>query len=185
TVSRPEEYVQNALKDAPPGDEQIALRSSLLDLVRSRAELLDRLNRELNAYLSESITLQLNQKQLQSMTEALRLTLDEQMFWIPSNKPLDWEWFKAAPARLRYQFSSVLWATEIKQIGQSLSKQAWAFIPLTLLLLLTAWKRPAILQALRNLHADIGHFRRDSQLHTPRALFLNLVLALPGAIVLA
>ncbi|MDP1137002.1 hypothetical protein Q6325_30670, partial [Klebsiella pneumoniae] len=44
---------------------------------------------------------------------------------------------------------------------------------------------PAILQALRNLHADIGHFRRDSQLHTPRALFLNLVLALPGAIVLA
>ncbi len=46
TVSRPEEYVQNALKDAPPGDEQIALRSSLLDLVRSRAELLDRLNRD-------------------------------------------------------------------------------------------------------------------------------------------
>ena len=185
TVSRPEEYVQNALKDAPPGDEQIALRSSLLDLVRSRAELLDRLNRELNAYLSESITLQLNQKQLQSMTAALRLTLDEQMFWIPSNKPLDWEWFKAAPARLQYQFSSVLWATEIKQIGQSLSKQAWAFIPLTLLLLLTVWKRPVILQALRNLHADIGHFRRDSQLHTPRALLLNLLLALPGAIVLA
>ncbi len=185
TVSRPEEYVQNALKDAPPGDEQIALRSSLLDLVRSRAELLDRLNRELNAYLSESITLQLNQKQLQSMTAALRLTLDEQMFWIPSNKPLDWEWFKAAPARLQYQFSSVLWATEIKQIGQNLSKQAWAFIPLTLLLLLTAWKRPVILQALRNLHADIGHFRRDSQLHTPRALLLNLLLALPGAIVLA
>ena len=49
TVSRPEEYVQNALKDAPPGDEQIALRSSLLDLVRSRAELLVRLDRELNA----------------------------------------------------------------------------------------------------------------------------------------
>ncbi len=56
------------------------------------------------------------------------------MFWIPSNKPLDWEWFKAAPARLQYQFSSVLWATEVKQIGQNLSKQAWAFIPLTLLL---------------------------------------------------
>ena len=119
------------------------------------------------------------------MTAALRLTLDEQMFWIPSNKPLDWEWFKAAPARLQYQFSSVLWATEIMQIGQSLSKHAWAFIPLTLLLLLTVWKRPVILQALRNLHADIGHFRRDSQLHTPRALLLILLLALPGALVLA
>lgn len=185
TVSRPEEYVQNVLQAAPADDEQAVLRSSLLDLVRSRAELLDRLNRELNAYLSESITLQLNQKQLQSMTDALRLTLDEQMFWIPSNKPLDWEWLKAAPSRLQYQFSTVLWTTEIQQIWQSLAKRSWAFIPLTLMLLLAAWKRPAILQALRNLHADIGHFRRDGQLHTPRALLLNVLLALPGAIVLA
>lgn len=50
TVSRPDEYVQDALKGTPPGDEQVVLRSSLLDLVRSRAELLDRLNRELNAF---------------------------------------------------------------------------------------------------------------------------------------
>lgn len=185
TVSRPDEYVQNALKDAQPSDEQATMRASLLDLVRSRAELLDRLNRELNAFLSESITLQLNQKQLQSMTAALRLTLDEQMFWIPSNKPLDWDWLKAAPARLQYQLSSVLWSVEISQIWQSLVKQAWAFIPLLLMLLLAAWKRSAILQALRNLHADIGHFRNDSQLHTPRAIVLNLLLALPGAIVLA
>ncbi len=184
TVSRPDEYVQNALKGAQPGDEQNVLRSNLLDLVRSRAELLDRLNRELNAYLSESITLQLNQKQLQSMTEALRITLDEQMFWIPSNKPLDWDWLKAAPSRLKYQFTSVLWTAEITQIWQSLVKRAWVFIPLGVMLLLAAWKRPATLQALRNLHADIGHFRRDSQLHTPRALFLNLLMALPGTIVL-
>lgn len=185
TVSRPDEYVQNALKDAQPSDEQATMRASLLDLVRSRAELLDRLNRELNAFLSESITLQLNQKQLQSMTAALRLTLDEQMFWIPSNKPLDWDWLKAAPARLQYQLSSVLWSVEISQIWQSLVKQAWSFIPLLLMLLLAAWKRSAILQALRNLHADIGHFRNDSQLHTPRAIVLNLLLALPGTIVLA
>lgn len=185
TVNRPDDYVQNILKNTLPSDEQVALRASLLDLVRLRAELLDRLNRELNAYLSESITLQLNQKQLQGMTEALRLTLDEQMFWIPSNKPLDWDWFKAAPARLQYQLSSVLWTSELSQVGQSLLKRAWAFIPLSLLLLLAVWKRPAILQALRKLHADIGHFRNDSQLHTPRALFLNLLLALPGAIVLA
>ncbi len=80
------------------------------------------------------------------------------MFWIPSNKPLDWDWFKAAPARLQYQFTSVLWASEISQVGQSLLKRAWVFIPLALLLLLAAWKRPAILRALRKLHADIGHF---------------------------
>src|SRR5690554_2700040 len=185
TVSRPDEYVQNALKDAPPGDEQIALRSSLLDLVRSRAELLDRLNRELNAYLSESITLQLNQKQLQSMTDALPTTLDEQMFWIPSNKPLDWEWLKAAPERLAYQVSSIAWIQEAQQAWQVVAKRIGWLLPVLLSMLLLAWKRPKIIQGLRDLHADIGHYRNDNQLHTPRAIILNLLLATPVSLILA
>lgn len=185
TVSRSDEYVERVLRDTPSSDEQIALRSSLLDLVRSRADLLDRLNRELNAYLSESITLQLNQKQLQSMTAALRTTLDEQMFWIPSNKPLDWDWIKAAPDRLKYQFTSVLWGNETSLVWQSLVKRIWWFTPLFVFMFVVLWKRPKIIQALRDLHADIGHFRNDSQMHTPRALFLNLLLAAPGALALA
>lgn len=185
TVSRSDEYVERVLRDTPSSDEQIALRSSLLDLVRSRADLLDRLNRELNAYLSESITLQLNQKQLQSMTAALRTTLDEQMFWIPSNKPLDWDWIKAAPDRLKYQFTSVLWGNETSLVWQSLLKRIWWFTPLFVFMFVMLWKRPKIIQALRDLHADIGHFRKDSQMHTPRALFLNLLLAAPGALALA
>lgn len=183
-ISDPEDYVQKALKGAATGDEQLALRSSLIDLVRSRAELLDRLNRELNAYLSESITLQLNQKQLQNMTDALRLTLDEQMFWIPSNKPLDWDWIKAAPERLQHQLSTQHWLDEAKQVGQVLQQRGWWFIPLLATLLLMIWKRPKTLQALRNLHADIGHYRNDRQLHTPRAILLNLLLAAPVALVL-
>ena len=184
TVSRPDEYVDNLLKDTPPGDEKVALRSSLIELVRSRADLLDRLNRELNAYLSEAITLQLNQKHLQSMTASLRATLDEQMFWIPSNKPLDWEWLKNAPERLQYQLSRMLSKTDLKKISQSVVQRAGWLLPVFLVLLLTAWKRPAILRKLGELHADIGHFRRDSQLHTLQALILNFTLALPGAVVL-
>lgn len=185
TVSRPDEYVKNSLKNAEHSEETMTLRTSLLDLVRSRSDLLDRLNRELNAYLSESITLQLNQKQLQSMTAALRLTLDEQMFWIPSNKPLDWDWLKSAPERLQYQLSMVLWKTDFEQTKQSIVKRAGWLVPLLLLMLLAAWKRSAIIQALRDLHTDIGHFRRDSQLHTPQAILLNLLLAAPVAIIFA
>ncbi|NLZ80047.1 MAG: mechanosensitive channel MscK, partial [Gammaproteobacteria bacterium] len=185
TVSRPDEYVQTALNDMVEGEERAALSSSLLELVRSRAELLDRVNRELNAFLSESITLQLNQKQLQSMTAALRLTLDEQMFWIPSNKPLDLDWLKAAPERLHYQLTTVLWKSDVSHVWQSLVKRVLWFTPLLLVMLLAIWQRPRIVQALRSLHADIGHFRNDSQWHTPRAIGLNLLLALPGALVLA
>ncbi|MCB1678455.1 MAG: mechanosensitive channel MscK [Halioglobus sp.] len=184
SVSRPEEYVQNVLKEAPLGNKQTALRANLLELVRSRAELLDRLNRTLNAYLSEAITLQLNQKQLQSMTDALRLTLDEQMFWIASNKPLDWDWLKAAPARLHHQVIAMSGSFAIAHIWQALVRYAWAFVPLALMLLGIYFKRPAILRSLGKLNDDVARFRRDSQLHTPHALFLNLVLALPGAIVL-
>ncbi len=185
TVSRPNEYVDKSLKNTPPGDEKVALRSSLVDLIRSRADLLDRINRELNAYLSEAITLQLNQKQLQSITASLRATLDEQMFWIPSNKPLDWDWLKNAPDRLQYQLSVVLFKTDLQQIGQSIVQRAEWLVSLFIMLLLAAWKRPAVLRKLGKLHADIGHFRRDSQLHTLRALFLNFILALPGAVLLA
>ncbi len=185
TVSRPDEYVQTALNDMAEGEERATLSSSLLELVRSRAELLDRVNRELNAFLSESITLQLNQKQLQSMTATLRLTLDEQMFWIPSNKPLDLDWLKAAPERLHYQLTTVLWKSDVNHVWQSLVKRVLWFTPLLLVILLAIWQRPRIVQALRSLHADIGHFRNDSQWHTPRAIALNLLLALPGALVLA
>ncbi|MCB1676867.1 MAG: mechanosensitive channel MscK [Halioglobus sp.] len=185
TVSRPEEYVQSILKESTSGDEQAALRANLLEMVRSRAELLDRLNRALNAYLSEAITLQLNQQQLQSMTDALRLTLDEQMFWIASNKPLNWEWLRAAPARLQHQIGSFVRSSEIAYAWQALTRYAWTFVPLALVLLAIFLKRPAIIRSLRKLNDEVARFRLDSQLHTPRALLLNLILALPGAMILS
>jgi len=61
------------------------------------------------------------------MTEALRLTLDEQMFGFRVIKPLDWDWFKAAPARLQYQVSAVLWRTEVTYMWQSFTQYAWRY----------------------------------------------------------
>jgi potassium efflux system protein len=56
--------VDNLLTNQP--DEQVTkeLRKALLEQLDTRRELLDRLNRSLNALLNESITLQLNQKEL-------------------------------------------------------------------------------------------------------------------------
>ncbi|HAW24049.1 MAG TPA: hypothetical protein DCX38_11930, partial [Pseudomonas sp.] len=66
TAGNVEDYVEQQLANQPPGEVTPELRSALLELVRTRSELLDRLNHSLNALLSESITLQLNQRQLQS-----------------------------------------------------------------------------------------------------------------------
>ncbi|MDP9029011.1 MAG: mechanosensitive channel MscK, partial [Pseudomonadota bacterium] len=88
-ISTPSTYVDSLLANQPADQVTPQLRRTLLELAITRSDLLERLSRELSALLNESITLQLNQKQLLSTATTLRATLDEQMFWIPSNKPLD------------------------------------------------------------------------------------------------
>src|SRR5690606_18152877 len=76
-----QDYVDGLLADQPAEQVSPELRRTLLELATTRSELLERMSRELNALLNESITLQLNQKQLQDTVSSLRATLDEQMFW--------------------------------------------------------------------------------------------------------
>lgn len=180
-----EDYVDQQLANQPPSEVTPELRSALLELVRTRGELLDRLNHELNALLSESITLQLNQRQLQTKAQAMRETLDEQMFWIPSNRPLDLDWFKSVPTLLERQLQAMPWASVFQALGAGLFERPLFFVPLLLVIGLLLWRRNAINAKLDSLSNDIGHFRNDSQLHTPLALLLNLLLALPGALFLA
>ncbi len=185
TAGNPEDYVEQQLASQPPSEVTPELRSALLELVRTRGELLDRLNHELNALLSESITLQLNQRQLQTKAQAMRETLDEQMFWIPSNKPLDLDWLKSVPTLLDRQLRAMPWASVFDALGAGLLERPLFFVPLLLMIGLLLWRRQAINAKLDALSGDIGHFRHDSQLHTPLALLLNLLLALPGALFLA
>ncbi|WP_371915373.1 mechanosensitive channel MscK [Pseudomonas sp. PA15(2017)] len=184
-ISNPGAYVDKQLAAQPPESVTPELRESLLDLIDTRRALHDRLNRELNALLNESITLQLNQKQLQDTATALRATLDEQMFWIPSNNPLNLDWFKSAPAQLQRQISDLPWLDNISQLGAGLIERPLLFLPLLLVMGLLLYKRRYLSQKLTDLHKDIGHFKRDSQLHTPVAILLNVLLALPGTLLLA
>jgi potassium efflux system protein len=184
-ISNASAYVDRLLAEQTRDAPSAQTRAALLDLVNTRRELIDRLNRELNALLNESITLQLNQKQLQSTSQALRATLDEQMFWIPSNKPLDLDWFKAAPRMLERQLIEMPWAATLGQLGAGLTERPLLFLPLLLLIGVLLWRRGYLYRKLGELHQDICHFKRDSQLHTPMAILLNLLLALPGTLFLA
>ncbi|UVE18297.1 mechanosensitive channel MscK [Pseudomonas sp. LS44] len=184
-IRNPEAYVEKILSGLPPADVTPELRRTLSELIATRSDLLDRLNREMSALLNESITLQLNQKELQSTAKKLRDTLDEQMFWIPSNKPLDLDWFKSVPLMLERQLSTVAWGSAVKELGAGLVNKPLLFLPLLLLIGLLLWRRQYVAQKLSALHQDIGHYKNDSQLHTPLAILLNLALALPGALFLA
>ncbi len=178
-IRNPNAYVDQLLAGQTAEHDTPELRKALLELISSRSELFERLNSELNELLNQSITLQLNQKQLQTTAQTLRATLDEQLFWIPSNKPLDLAWIEQLPDQLARQFSSMPWGSAIKELGIGLVNQPLLFLPLLLLILTLLWKRNYLYKKLDDLHQDIGHFKRDSQLHTPMALLLNLLLALP------
>ncbi|MHA6492249.1 mechanosensitive channel MscK [Pseudomonas borbori] len=183
-ISNPSAYVDALLAKQPAAEVTPEVRANLLELIETRRQLLDRLNRELNALLNESITLQLSQKQLQSRADALSNTLDEQMFWIPSNKPLGPDWFRSVPRMLQQQIAELPWGSNLRQLGAGLSERPLLFLPLLLLIGVLLWKRGFLYRKLAGLHGDIGHFKRDSQLHTPLAILLNMLLALPGTLFL-
>ncbi|KQQ57719.1 potassium transporter KefA [Pseudomonas sp. Leaf129] len=184
-ISNPAAYVDNLLANQAQDQNTPQLRKSLLELAVTRSDLLERLNRELSALLNESITLQLNQKQLLSTAQSLRATLDEQMFWIPSNKPLDDEWFKAVPRRLENQVTTLPWASSVSELTDGLVQRPLLFLPLLLVIGLLQWKRAFLYQKLNAVHQDIGHFKRDRQWHTPAAILINILLAMPVALGLA
>ncbi|MCB4795725.1 mechanosensitive channel MscK [Pseudomonas sp. NP21570] len=178
-------YVDQLLAEQKEEEVTPELRRTLLDLATTRSELLDRLNRELDSLLNASITLQLNQKQLQDTASALSNTLDEQMFWIPSNKPLDFDWLQGSIRRLKAQLAAMPWLSAVQELGAGLKERPLFFLPLLLLIAALLWWRKKIDAKLSSLSEAIGHFRNDSQVHTPLALLLNLLLALPGAMFLA
>ncbi|MCO6059669.1 mechanosensitive channel MscK [Pseudomonas sp. MOB-449] len=184
-LTNPQAYVDNLLAQQPPEQVTPELKTTLMDLITTRGELLDRLSRELNTLLNESITLQLNQKQMQETSLALRNTLDEQMFWIPSNKPLDLNWLKSAPHLLERQLVEMPWGSGVRELGEGLVDRPWLFLPLLLVIGGLLWRRRYLYAKLNEINQDVDHFKRDSQLHTPLALFLTVLLALPVSLFLA
>lgn len=184
-LNNPSAYVDSLLASQPSEQATPQLRKTLLDLALTRVDLLERLNRELSAVLNESITLQLNQKQLLSTAQNLRETLEEQMFWIPSNKPLDFEWMRGVPVRLEKQVDSLPWASSLSELADGLTQRPLLFLPLALLIGALLWRRKSLYARLNKVHQDVGHFKRDSQWHTPQAILINILLAMPLALALA
>ena len=58
-------------------------------------------------------------------------------------------------------------------------------LSVTLLSLTLLGLRSRIKAALARLHSQIGRLKSDTQLHTPKAVLMNALLALPGPLALA
>lgn len=177
SMHNPDAYIDGLLKDR---EADTQLREAMQELMRLRADLLERLGHELNAYLSEAISVQLNQKQLQSLSLQLRTLLDEQMFWIPSNRPLDRDWFKQLPSRLKKQWRGLDAAVVPAELWPLWRGNWLAFVPALLISLAVLWKRRALYGSIEQARPRIGHYLHDRQRFTPVAVGAVLLLSLPA-----
>ncbi|ODT33708.1 MAG: potassium transporter KefA [Lautropia sp. SCN 70-15] len=181
----PEALAARLIAEHPSEPATDALRQELRSLLATRAELLQRLTRELDALIGASFELQTSQTALRTTTDRLRATLDEHMFWVPSNRPLDLAWLKAAPGMLERQLAGFSWRTMLSDLGAAFSARPLAVLPALLLAAALSWQRRALGRRRQALHGDIGNVRRDSQWHTPLAILLDLLAALPVGLMLA
>ncbi|WP_455230066.1 mechanosensitive channel MscK [Geopseudomonas aromaticivorans] len=178
-IINPIQHVDALLASQPGENATPQLRSELEQLSRARLGLLDRLNTELGNLLTQAITLQLNQKQLLATSSSLSRTLDEQMFWIASNKPLDLSWFKEVPSRLQNQLDALPVMDSARAIGHGLIGQPLLFLPLVVVLAALLTGRTWLRRQLERIDAEIDQLRRGNQLLSPLAVLCHFLLVLP------
>jgi potassium efflux system protein len=166
--------------EATPG-----LVDSLSRLYQSRRELVEQLEQSYGSLLSAAIELQLNQQQLLTTTSELRETIDEQLFWVANSRPLDVNWLRQLPNNLLLEWREGEWRAILPTRWQGLSWEALRGAPLVLISLVLIGLRRRIKARLAKLHSQIGRLKSDTQLHTPKAVLLNVLLALSGPLVLA
>ncbi|MGL5976300.1 MAG: mechanosensitive channel MscK, partial [Aeromonas sobria] len=174
-------YLDNLIAGSkdPVSEEDKASLAKLLD---TRINLLDQLNRQLDSQLTNAISLQLTQQQLARTHDAIEFTLQQHIFWVSSNKPIDGKWFINWPTQAYKQASDWVLKPDWKHWRSQLLAVSILAFPLLLIGGLLMWKRPILIEQQKRITKDLGRFRQDSQWHTPKALLFTLLHRLPGSL---
>ena len=183
-LGRPQAYL-NKLLGRLPEDLRENLRDDMQLVIDSRINLVDQLSSNINNLLSQAITLQINQRQLRQLSGDLRRTIDDQLFWVASNRPIDRAWVMSFGEQAKKQFNEMQLVIHIKHAFSALKdKWPWLLLLAALVAVHTGY-RNRIKQRLFTLNEDVGHFRRDTVSHTPKAIALSALSVLPVPVVLA
>ncbi|QKN83009.1 mechanosensitive channel MscK [Scandinavium goeteborgense] len=167
------------LEEGHQTDVTDEVTDALTQVVDMRRELLDQMNKQLGNQLMMAINLQVNQQQLMSVSKSLRSILTQQIFWVNSNKPMDWDWIKSFPSALKDQFSKMKVTVNWEKAWPSVFVAFLAGLPLLLIAGLIRWRMKWLRNYQQKLASEVGQLRNDSQLNTPKALLLDLVRTLP------
>ncbi|VCV82156.1 Mechanosensitive channel MscK [Escherichia coli] len=142
-----------------------------------RRELLDQLNKQLGNQLMMAINLQINQQQLMSVSKNLKSILTQQIFWVNSNRPMDWDWIKAFPQSLKDEFKSMKITVNWEKAGLPFYRFL-AGLPLLLIAGLIHWRLGWLKAYQQKLASAVGSCVTIAS-STPKAILIDLIRALP------
>lgn len=182
-LANPEAYLNRLLAPLPVNQREL-LAEDIRKVIASRGSLVEQLSNNISTLLSQAITLQINQRQLQQLSSQLRRTIDDQLFWVASSRPIDKAWVLALASQLQNQLAELQLVDQMKVLGATVDARWPGPALLAILLALYAWRRRRWRGQLRDINADVGHFRHDSSRHTPKALGLTALIVLPMPIIL-
>lgn len=158
-------------------------KAQLTEILQERSDTLSEMIKSLNNQLNLLINIELNQQQVQTISDALQQKLQQQSFWVKSNNPIDLEWFSKFLDVAHYQ---------INEIGKKLNFSNWhdnllpASALVIFLLLLAAFitrQKDKIKKQLTQINNRLKTVATDSQWNTPLAIFWSLVLCLPSTFI--
>ncbi|WP_167855901.1 mechanosensitive ion channel domain-containing protein [Natronospirillum operosum] len=125
------------------------------------------LQQQLQTTLETGITLQSTHAELLTRTRVLLQSLQEQLFWVPSNPPLDLQWWRTLPEMLWQRLTTArpdvqLWPTGgAGQLGL-FSLSALLFLAA----LVTRWQRPRLLAQEQRLNQQVVDYYQSTDTGT-------------------
>lgn len=115
-----------------------------------------------------------------SVNQTLNDTLTQQIFWVSSNKPIDWQFIKSLPEDVKNQINSLSFKLPVDELKQGALRSLPVTVPMLIAVVILLWRQKAIKARIDKLSSDVGQLKRDSQLHTPQALLLLVLRVMPG-----
>jgi potassium efflux system protein len=181
TTQEAREQLASGSGDSALNEQRLA---ALEQLLSTRRKLIDQLEPAYGEQLTAAIELQLAEQQLFDISRALKATIDEQLFWVANARPLDWAWLRRLPEHLAAEWRDGEWRRGLPVHWKGLDAGALLGFPVLLAALGLFACRRRLKRRLQALHDQVGHLRFDSQAHTPKAVAITGLMALPGPMLL-
>ncbi len=175
----------NLWQDANPLQEEISESelSYLRSLNERRRNFLEELINASNINIEDANGLLQVQTEWRSQVTALRSVLNKTLLWTPSSEIIGKKWVGQVYRGARKLTS----AEQLSLIVRNLSSGLWRYLPLVLLasagFLALISLRKNLKIALEDISKKVGHVQVDSYWHTPRAIAICGLIALPIPIV--